>query len=268
MKKKGSRIFITGSKGFIGLNLIKALRKNSHNKVVVYNKDVCDKIRRKNDFDVIFHLAANTDTRYPDDIAMYRNNILGFLSILDFALKNKSKLIYASSASLYGNYRKTAYAKSKTIIDEIARHFFDQLPIVGLRFFNVYGPYEKQKGRMASMVTQWALQLINGDRPKVFKEERKTKRDFIYVKDVVKALKMAIKTKNGIYDVGTGKPRTFDDVLRLVQKNLGIRMSPIYISNPYKDRYQRFSKAKLNWKFKPDYSLEEGIQDYLNKNFY
>ena len=257
------KFFVTGGKGFVGLNLVEELRKNSKNKVLVYDKDVCQKIKLKNDFDVIYHLAANTNTRYPDDVDMYRNNIAGFLNVLDFALKGKSKLIYASSAAIYGDYQKPAYANSKELVDEIAKFFFNRLPIVGLRFFNVYGPREKQKGRMASMVTNWALQIKAGKRPVVFKEERQSKRDFVYVKDIIKALQTAIKAKNGIYDAGTGKPRTFDDVLNNVQKNLGTKKEPVYISNPYKGRYQRFTKAKLGWGFKPDYSLEEGIKDYL-----
>lgn len=261
------KFFVTGGKGFVGLNLVEELRKNPKNKVLVYDKDVCQKIKLKNDFDIIYHLAANTNTRYPDDVDMYRNNIAGFLNVLDFALKGKSKLIYASSAAIYGDYQKTAYAKSKELIDEIAKFFFGRLPIVGLRFFNVYGPHEGQKGKMASMVTNWALQLKAGKWPVVFKEERQSRRDFVYVKDIVKALQTAIKTKNGIYDAGTGNPRTFDDVLRLVEANLGIKKEPIYVSNPYKGRYQRFTKAKLGWGFKPDYSLEEGIKDYLTNYF-
>lgn len=268
MNKKNLKIFITGGKGFIGLNLAKELRKDPQNRVVVYNKDICEKIKIKNNFDIIYHLAANTDTRFPDDINMYRNNISGFLNILDFALKGKSKLIYASSAAIYGDYQKTAYANSKELIDEIAKFFFNRLQIVGLRFFNVYGPHEMQKGRMASMVTNWALQIKAGKRPVVFKEECKSKRDFIYVKDIVKALKTAVKAKNGIYDAGTGNPRTFDDVLENVQKNLETKKEPVYISNPYKGRYQRFTKAKLGWGFKPDYTLEQGIKDYLQKELY
>ncbi len=267
MKKKNFKILITGGQGFIGLNLVKELRRDPKNKVVVYNRDVCQKIRIKNNFDIIFHLAANADTRYLSDVEMYRNNILGFLNVLDFALKGKSKLIYASTAAMYGIYKKTAYAESKIIGDEIARHFFNKLPLVGLRFFNVYGPYEKQKGKMASMITQWALQIKKGKRPVAFGKED-AKRDHIYVKDVVRALKIAIKKKNGIYDVGTGRAVTFDTVLENVQKALGTNLKPIYIKNPYKGAYQKYTRARLNWGFKPIYSLEQGIKDYLIKNFF
>jgi len=265
--KKSFKIFITGGKGFIGSNLVEEFKKDPKNKVVVYNKDVCQKIRMKNNFDIIFHLAANTDTRYPSDVEMYRSNILGFLNVLDFALKGKSKLIYASTAAMYGSYKKTAYAESKIIGDEIARHFFNKLPLVGLRFFNVFGPYERKKGKMASMITQWALQIKKNKRPVAFGKEN-AKRDHVYVKDVVRALKIAIKKKNGIYDVGTGRTVTFDTVLENVQKALGTNLKPIYIKNPYKGAYQKYTKAKLNWGFKPIYSLEQGIKDYLTKNFH
>lgn len=267
MKKDNLKIFVTGGKGFIGLNLIKELKKNPKNRVVIYNKDVCQKIRMKNNFDIIFHLAANTDTRYPSDVEMYRNNIIGFLNVLDFALKGKSKLIYASTAAMYGDYKKTAYAESKIIGDEISKHFSDKLPIVGLRFFNVFGPYEKKKGKMASMITQWALQIKKGQRPIAFGHET-AKRDHIYVKDVVRALKLAIKKENGIYDVGTGRAVSFDTVLETVQKVLGTNLKPICIKNPYQGAYQKYTRAKLNWGFKPKYTLEQGIRDYLTKNFY
>jgi len=257
------RYYISGGFGFIGRNLAEELKKTKDGFTLLWQENLKRPILTRNDFDVIYHLAANTDTRFPDDVEMFRNNILSFLNVLDFALKGKSKLIYASSGSVVGEYEKTAYAESKRVIDEIAKHFFDKLPIVGLRFQNVFGPYEHKKGNMASMITQWANQIKEGKRPAAFLEERNTKRDHIYVKDVVKALKMAEGLQNGIYDVGSGVSTSFDDVLNLVQKALGSNLEPIYVENPYKGRYQKDTKANLDWGFKPDYSLEEGIKDYL-----
>jgi ADP-L-glycero-D-manno-heptose 6-epimerase len=261
------KYFITGAKGFIGSNLAEELKKNPKNKVVIYNRDLCRRIGMKNDFDVIFHLAAISSTR-DDAITTLKNNLFSFLNIIDFALKGKkTKLVYASSAAVYGKYKKTAYAVSKITGDEIAQYFFDKMPIVGLRPFNVFGPNEIQKGYMASMITQWTLQIKGGMRPKAFGGERQSKRDHIYVKDAVKAFIQAIKLENGIYDVGTGKPRTYDDVLKAVQKTLGTNLKPVYIKNPYKGAYQRYTKADVGWGFKPDYTLEQGVKDYLTQHF-
>ena len=263
MKKK--RIFITGAFGFIGSNLVKNLQDD--NELVCYDKDICKGIHIKNDFDILYHLAASTNTRETEDIEMYRNNILGFLKVLDFALKGKSKLIYASSLGALGLNGKggpvfNAYSHSKRIIDEMVMTFFDKLPIVGLRFGNVFGPGELQKEKMASMITRWSSQIKSSQRPIAFKNE-KALRDHIYVKDIVKGLKVAVGLKNGIYDLGSGKCVTFDKVLELVQEALESNLKPIYISNPYKKTYQKFTKARLNWGFKPDYTLKEGINDYL-----
>ena len=256
--------FITGGCGFIGRNLINKLSEDPDNFYFPYESNVCEEIKIKNDFDIIYHLAANTDTRFPNDIEMFENNIRSFLQIIKFTLKNdKSKLIYASSASQYGNYKKTAYAISKIVCDDLAKFFFDKIKIVGLRFFNVFGKYESKKGKMASMITQWKEQLKNNERPTCFSEGRQVKRDHIYVKDVVKALVMAQKLKNGIYDVGSGKSTSFDEVLKLVQKTLGTHKKPNFIPNPYLASYQKFTKANLNWGFKPDFTLQEGIKDYF-----
>jgi len=260
------KIFITGAFGFIGSNLVKDLEKE--NELICYDKDLCEGIEIKNDFDLIYHLAANSDTRFPDDVEMYRNNLLSFLEVLKFALPQKTRTIYASSASVYGNKNGeilNAYSHSKYLIDQIAEKFFDRLPLVGLRFFNVYGPGELEKGRMASMITQWKSQILSGKRPVIFQGE--FKRDFIYVKDVIKALKQAIELKSGIYDVGTGVATDFRDILKIVQKELKSNLTPRFIPNPY-SKYQEFTKADINWGFHPDYLPAEGIKDYFNNEHF
>lgn len=265
-------ILITGAKGFVGTHLYNSFNKSFEkaknalsepHKVFMFEGDIRRAWKLKRHYDLIYHLAANTDPRFPDHLEMYRTNVQGFINLLQYAVKEKSQVIYASSASCQGDWNKTPYAKSKMMMDLIGQDYYKENKIVGLRFVNIYGPGEVEKGRSASMITQWALQLIANQRPRAFQEERKTKRDYIYVKDAVKALRLAIGNPSGVYDVGTGKPHSFDYVLKLVQKYLGIHRKPIYISNPYKGRYQQFTKAKLNWGFKPDFSLEEGIKDYL-----
>jgi len=261
MKKK--KILITGAYGFIGSNFVKTFQDKYN--IVCYDKDICDGIKIKNDFDVIYHLAANSDTRFPDDVEMYRNNILSFLEVLRFALPKKTKVIYASSAAIYGNKKGesviNAYANSKRLIDEIAKQFFAKLPLVGLRPFNVYGPGELQKGKMASMVTQWREQILQGKRPIIF--NGKFRRDFIYVKDIIRGMEQAIKLKSGIYDLGTGKATDFRDILNIVIKNLDTKIKPKFVKNPYLGKYQEFTKADISWGFKPKYMPKDGIKDYF-----
>ena len=260
MRKK--KIFITGGYGFIGSNLVNFLKDKYD--LTLWDKDICEGIEIKNNFDYIFHLAANTDSRFPDDIEMYRNNILGFLKVLEFALSGKSKLIYASSAACYGckdNKIINAYAHSKMIIDEIAKRFFKKMKIVGLRPFNVFGKGELMKGKNASVITQWREQILSGKRPVIFKGNYR--RDFIYVKDVVRGFEQAMKLPNGIYDLGTGIATDFREVLKIVIETLGVSVKPKFVKNPYKGTYQEYTKADISWGFKPKFTLKEAIEDYF-----
>lgn len=272
MNSKKTKILVTGSRGFLGTHLVRELKKDKNNMVVEYLRDVCEKLTLRADYDMIYHLAANTDTTFPDDIEMYRNNIVGFLRVLEFAFrenifKKKTRLIYASSAAVYGaKGRKeeplNAYGRSKKVIDDIARKYFKKLPIIGLRFFNCYGPGEIKKGKMASMITQWRQQIKKNQNPVIFRGT--FKRDFIYVKDVIKSLVEAQKLKSGIYDVGTGKAVDFKRVLDIVIKELGVQVKPKFIKNPHLGKYQVYTKANLAWGFKPEYDVKSGIRDYFD----
>lgn len=271
MRNKKTKILVDGSRGFLGTHLVRELKKDKNNMVIEYLRDVCEKFTLKADYDIIYHLAANTDTTFPNDMEMYRNNVVGFLRILEFALKEnifkkKTKLIYISSASVYGKKGKeekplNAYGHSKKIIDDIARRYFDALPIVGLRPFNVYGSGDAQKGKMASMITQWREQIKKNQNPVIFKGI--SKRDFIYVKDVVRSLIQAQKLKSGIYDVGTGRATDFLKVLNIIIEIMGIKVKPKFVKNPYLGKYQTYTKANLDWGFKPDFNIKSGIKDYF-----
>jgi len=261
MSKK-KLVLLTGGKGFIGGHLKKALKSSGDFIVFSYEDDVLKGLPDA-DWDIIYHLAANTNTIYPDDIEMYYNNINTSLEALRMALKRNCRLIYASSGAVYGNGKGplNAYGHSKLIFDQIAAHYYDRIPIVGLRFFNVYGPGEEKKGKMASMITQWRLQMQCGLRPRIFKTQ--AKRDFVYIKDVIRSLLMAQNLESGCYDVGTGRPVSFRKVLRLLQKEMGINLEPVYIENPHPEKYQFYTKADISWGFKPKYYIEDGIRDYL-----
>src|SRR4029077_3456334 len=149
-------------------------------------------------FDAIFHLASITDTTLHDQFIQVHDNVEGFRRLLNFARPNKTRIVYASSASTYGSATAASvesngaapanvYAFSKAIMDNLAMREAKENPgwiIIGLRYFNVYGPREAHKGVPASMVYHLAQQMKAGQRPRIFKQGDQ-KRDFVYVKDVV-----------------------------------------------------------------------------------
>jgi len=145
------------------------------------------------------------------------------------------------------------------------------ISIVGLRYFNVYGGGEFYKNSTASMVIQFGHQILANKTPKLFEGSDKILRDFIYIEDVIQANILATKPKkSGIYNVGTSKARSFLDIVKILQKELKIDNSIEFIPNPYIGAYQFFTQANIkstikNLNYKPKYSLEEGIREYLEE---
>jgi ADP-L-glycero-D-manno-heptose 6-epimerase len=230
------------------------------------------------DIDVIFHQAAITDTTVSDEKRMMEVNVGGFRRILDLALKKRATLVYASSAGVYGNDKcpmkedqelspQNVYARSKLLMDEIAIKYKDKIRIVGLRYFNVYGPREGYKKKAASMIYQLACQIKTNKNPRIFKYGEQS-RDFIYIKDVVDATIRAMKAKeSGVVNVGTGGATTFNRVIEILNEVLGTSYEPEYFNNPY-SFYQDETRADIKRAeellgFKARYSIEEGIRDYL-----
>jgi ADP-L-glycero-D-manno-heptose 6-epimerase len=141
-----------------------------------------------------------------------------------------------------------------------------QLRLVGLRYFNVYGPRESYKGRMASMILQLGLQLLAGRRPRLFKFGEQ-KRDFVFVQDVVQAnLRALTARQSGVYNVGTGRAREFREVLAILQDVLGLHPEVEYIDNPW-EFYQDHTEADIAptteaLGYRPQFTLEAGIESY------
>ena len=226
-------------------------------------------------FDYIFHQAAISDTTVQDQERVMRTNLNAFKDLLDLAKRHGAKMIYASSGAVYGKLPAphrvgdeapaNVYGYSKLAMDHLATSQKDVVA-VGLRYFNVYGPREYFKQKTASMVLQFGLQLLRGERPRLFEGSEKIKRDFIYVGDVIQAnLKAAAATKSGVYNVGTGRARSFKDIVDILCKELGIEREYEYIPNPYVKQYQFFTEAdieptKKELGYEPRYSLEEGIR--------
>jgi len=250
---------------------------------------ICGNINSKADlallsdykFDYMFHQAAISDTRVYDQQVVMQTNVNSFYDLLEKAKKDDAVMVYASSAATYGSLPspqtvgkedpENPYGFSKYMMDQIAYRFSGENPnmtIVGLKFFNVYGPREYFKAKTSSMVIQLGHQILDGKSPKLFEGSNQILRDFINIEDVVQAnIKACNPKQNGTYNVGTGSPRSFQDIADILQKELGTNLGTEYVPNPY-DGYQMHTQANISTSqahlgFKPAISLEEGIKAYI-----
>jgi len=250
---------------------------------------ICGNINNQNDlallgdykFDYVFHQAAISDTRIYDQKIIMKTNVNSFYDLLAIAKKDRAVMVYASSAATYGNLASpqtvgkespnNPYGYSKYIMDKIATRYSKENPdliIVGLRFFNVYGPREYYKANTSSMVIQLGHQILDGKAPRLFKGSDQIFRDFIYIDDVLQAtIKACDPKQNGTYNVGSGISRSFQDITDILQKELGTDLGTEYFNNPY-DGYQihtqaNISASKDNLGFEPKVSLEQGIKSYI-----
>ena len=234
-------------------------------------------------FDYIFHEAAISDTRVYDQEIIMQTNVNSFYTILEKAKKDDATLIYASSAATYGSLPspqtvgkespENPYGFSKYAMDQIAYRYMDENPqitIVGLKYFNVYGAREFFKDKTASTVIQFGHQILSGKAPRLFEGSDKIVRDFVYIKDVIQAnIKACSAKKSGVYNVGTGKPRSFQDIADILQKELGTGYGTDYFPNPFTG-YQMHTQAEVATSkeyldYAPEWELEEGIKDYISE---
>jgi ADP-L-glycero-D-manno-heptose 6-epimerase len=302
------RFIITGGAGFIGSNLTLALqekfpdahltviddfRSGDFKNLAGYRGDFVAENLATLDwrerfggptgpaFDAIFHLASITDTTLHDQFVQVHDNVESFRRLLEFARPTKTRVIYASSAAIYGPATEASvesngaapanvYAFSKVIMDNIARRAAIESPdwiIVGLRYFNVYGPREAHKGVPSSMVYHLAQQMNAGKRPRIFKHGEQ-KRDFVYVRDAVEGSIRALDAKtSGIYNLGTGQARSFNELIDVLNKCLSTNFQAEYFENPHA-HYQNFTQADLTsardaLKYEPRFSLEDGVRDNM-----
>jgi ADP-L-glycero-D-manno-heptose 6-epimerase len=305
MASSSPTFIITGGAGFIGSNLTLALqekfpdarltviddfRSGNFKNLAGYRGDFVAENLANLDWrekfgderlDAIFHLASITDTTLHDQFVQVHDNVESFRRLLYFARPTNTRIIYASSAATYGPAIEASvesngaapanvYAFSKVIMDNIAGRAAAESPdwiIVGLRYFNVYGPREAHKGVPASMVYHLSRQMKAGQRPRIFKHGEQ-KRDFVYVKDAVESSIRALDAQtSGIYNVGTGRARSFNELVDVLNKCLGTNFQPDYIDNPHA-HYQNFTQADLTSAhtelgYQPRFSLEQGVSDYM-----
>ena len=308
-------IIVTGGAGFIGSNIVAGLNEAGRDDIIVVD-DLSDGTKfvniadlkvadyfDKDDFltcieagekiprpTAIFHQGACSDTTEWDGRIMFGDNYDYSKRLLNYSLEHKIPFLYASSSSVYGdgtvfqedpvNERPlNLYAYSKLLFDQYVRRCLPDVAsqIVGLRYFNVYGPREQHKGKMASVAYHFDGQVRESGTVRLFEGCGKygngeQRRDFVYVADVT-AVNLWLHDNpqiSGIFNLGTGKSQTFNDVANAVIK-FHKRGNIEYIPFPVEleGRYQSFTQADISALRAAGYgesfrSVEEGVSDYLN----
>lgn len=313
-------IVVTGAAGFISSCLVGKLNELGHDNIVVVDdfskvekednligKTLTAKVPRSefinwldqfgNEVDFIFHLGARTDTAEFDVELLNKLNLNYSKDVWKAACKFNIPLVYASSAATYG-LGEFGYSDDHSMSEKLkplnpygdSKNDFDKWVLkqdqtppfwAGLKFFNVYGPNEYHKGRMASVILHAFRQINETNAMKLFAshnpeyKDGEQLRDFVYVKDVVNVCKflMEKRPENGIYNLGTGTARTFADLTVATFKALGKEPSISFIPTPedIRDKYQYFTEADMSKLLAQGYadgfhSLEEGVEDYV-KNY-
>ena len=247
----------------------------------INDNKLLESLEKNYQFDYIFHQAAISDTTALEQDIMLKTNVNAYESLLKIAIRHNANMIYASSAATYGDSNRfevgfekpnNVYGFSKVMMDNITYEYLKKdldISIVGLKYFNVYGPREFYKNKTASMVVQFGHQILKGLTPKLFEGSDKILRDFIYIEDIIQANILATNPKNsGVYNVGTGNARSFEDIVNILQKELEIDNGKEYIPNPYVGQYQFFTQANIettkeNLGYEPKFSMEDGIRAYI-----
>jgi ADP-L-glycero-D-manno-heptose 6-epimerase len=262
-------IIVTGSEGFIGKNFINRLDNaeetydiiaiDINNAYKIFETPIWEHVTK------IYHLGAISDTTETDVEKIFQYNIHYSMKLFEGAINHQIPVVYASSASVYGNaefYKMNPlnyYSLSKTTVDYwVMDNMRKFKSIVGLRFFNVYGKGEENKGSQASPIHQFTKQAKENKVIQVFEGSDKFQRDFVWVEDCIDC--MLQEKESGIYDVGSSNPISFLDVANIIAEKYDANIQKIPFPNHLYGKYQYFTRARKHFdkKFKT-------VKEYINE---
>jgi len=293
---------VTGGAGFIGSNLVERLVAEGHAVTVLDNlhtgseqniSSVRGKIKfihgnagriaeLNAKFDGIFHNGIySSSPMYRENLHLVGQIIDEFISILEYARRNNSKVVFASSSSVYSGlnppHREDMpikvtdfYTEARLPLERLGElyHALYGISVIGLRYFSVYGPHEESKGKYANLITQFLWSLKKGQPPVIFGDGNQ-KRDFTYVDDIVDANLLSMNSKIGfdVFNAGTGSTYTINQMYSILSKKMGTSMEPKYVQNPIKN-YVQYTQADTNKAekilgFKAKLDLSSGIDSLL-----
>jgi len=294
-------ILVTGGTGFIGKNLINKLLKLNVKHIIIFDRTIKYKFKNvtnityingnlltdidiinQYNFDIMFHLAANVDTTCNDHDNMIKTNFNSFYKLIQICEIKNAKLIYASSAAVYGNSESpncvnqgetplNIYGQSKLMMDSYLKNNKDtiKIPVIGIRFFNVYGPGElHKKNNMMSMIGQMIINIKNNENIKLF-EFGEQKRDFVYIDDIVYCNLLAgMHNISNIYNCGYGQSVDFNLIYNIIYNKYNNDSQIIYIPNIYKffqlNTCADISATTYYINYIPKFNITDGIEKYID----
>ena len=297
------KVLVTGGAGFIGSNLVRELLNKRHDVSVLDNfhtgsmeniRDTHDRIAVHNalsgninvleavGFEEIYHFGIPSSApMYVADPSLVGKTLDEFRNILEYARKNGSKVVFASTSSLYNGLEpphsedmkiepKDGYTKARFEMENMGKEYNEKygVKVVGLRFFSVYGKNEHAKGNYANVVSQFLWDMQAGRRPVLYGNGEQT-RDYVFAKDAVMAAMLAMesKVKHDVFNVGTGRRTNMNEVVEILNRALGKSVRPRYTKNPIKNyvyhTQAECSKAREVLGFGAEYGLESGIREIL-----